>query len=367
MARGIILNAEGKLVHRTLPNTSAWNITSDWAIRMVARTPTGAGRMITIDQAAGPHAVALDRNGGNLELYVGGVLKITHTPTDINDLVISISYSFSTDKATLATEKANGTGVVSTDSAVLSKTGGWDWRNLKLLLNAESFGASNILLAGQGSFALSGQPATLTHGGGGGSFPVNSTPLDNFNRADANPLDGSFTQGIQGAYDGQLRLLSNKIRAATPANTSAMARATWNTGLNADQEVFATIANIESSADTFEVWGRLNNAGASGVTGYAVSVKVQDGTIRAGKWNSDVSADELGSWSVSPAVGDSFGFSLIGTLGTVYYKTAAGVWTAKGTFLASAYTGSGKIGIGVGGSDPALYHPELDDFGGGNI
>jgi hypothetical protein len=146
-----------------------------------------------------------------------------------------------------------------------------------------------------------------------------------------------------------------------------MARATWNTGLNADQEVFATIANIESAADSFEVWGRLNNAGASGVTGYAVSVKVQDGTIRAGKWNSDVSADELGSWSVSPAVGDSFGFSLIGTLGTVYYKTAAGVWTAKGTFLASAYTGSGKIGIGVGGSDPALYHPELDDFGGGNI
>lgn len=194
----------------------------------------------------------------------------------------------------------------------------------------------------------------------GASFPVNGV-LDTFNRANANPLDGSWTQGIQGALDGDLKIVSNKLLQAS-AGVTDVGRASWNTSFNADQEAYLTI-DTRAGGAIHEVWFRLDNAGAAGITGYKVEARTNDNDVRAIRYDNSLTGTVIATIGQTLSDGDAFGANVVGSLGTVYYKVGAGAWTSIGTFDASVYTNAGKIGVGVGTSGTET----ADDFGGGNV
>jgi len=192
-----------------------------------------------------------------------------------------------------------------------------------------------------------------------GSFPTTGI-LDDFNRTNANPLDGDWTQGFQGTFDGDLQVLSNACAWAS-GGLSDSGTATWDTAFNANQEAYMTIVTrVDGSQHTLIC--RANNAGASNVTGYEIVARTNNSDVRVIQWDSDVSAAVLDTFSQTISDGDTFGVSLSGTVGTVYYKVGAGAWGSIGTFDASAYNASGKIGISL-----FLNGTVCDDFGGGNI
>lgn len=214
-----------------------------------------------------------------------------------------------------------------------------------------------------GSVKVGGQTVVRrAAGGGGGGFTpcvFTSSVLDNFNRADANPLDGSWTQGIQGTFDGTLKVASNVLTIDVGGLTD-FGRYTWNTALGADQEVFIDITTRAGSSEQ-EVWGRLNNAGASGITGYVARARTDTNDVVVLKFDNDSAASVLTTISQTLSDGDHLGLQLIGNNGYVCYKVGAGSWAQIGSaFDASGYTSGGKIGTGIKGVATA------DNFGGGN-
>ena len=80
---------------------------------------------------------------------------------------------------------------------------------LLLLLTSPAFLSGQVKIGqtsqvGGSSKTFAGAPA------GCGAFPCNPV-IDNFNRVNANPSDGQWTQGFQGSFDGNLKIVSSQL------------------------------------------------------------------------------------------------------------------------------------------------------------
>jgi hypothetical protein len=190
-------------------------------------------------------------------------------------------------------------------------------------------------------------------------FPA--TPiLDNFNRADENPLAGGWRTGVlQGSVSFNLKLVSNQVLSTSPAAPGDKA---WDTTFTADQESYTTVASVDVGANNAAfAFVRVANPGVVGSTSGYYAVFARSGLTRVYEFHSGGGAGSLlfsgGSGSTLLA-GDVVGLRMVGTKMQAFWN---GVVVLSGDDL--TYSAGGYIGAGVAGSDYAA----LSNFGGGNV
>lgn len=192
------------------------------------------------------------------------------------------------------------------------------------------------------------------------AFPTTSV-LDNFNRADENPLSGGGNWGgstsVFAAATTNILKVSTNQAAGNFIGTNSSYWAASTFGPNC--EAYVTIPTV--AAVFSYVYARLVNTGTSSVNGYAVAADVLGGNIIAYRIDAGV-LTSIKSAAQAWANGDSLGISVVGTTITLYYKAAAGAWTAVSTVTDSTYSAAGNIAAGTVGTSP-----RLDDFGGGTV
>ncbi len=190
------------------------------------------------------------------------------------------------------------------------------------------------------------------------AFPTTNI-LDNFNRSDADPLDGSWTTPISiVGIVGQAHLLSNTI-------TGRAANAFWNASQpGPDVEAYITISTLPATgAGPVYVYGRMTTADASS-DGYSADFRIAGGSVHTTRLLRLLDGDgtELASRTdITWSNGDSLGLEIIGTTIKLYRKSS-GVWTELLSATDSTYQAAGYIGFGM-----ADENAVLDDFGGGNV
>lgn len=142
-ARAIILDTTTKVAHTTLPSTATWNTLTSWTVTFTVRSVGGtSNKLLYINDTSEAHTSQVNlvwNSSGFIALVAAGGAQIFNTPHNTAAFKVSMSYASGTDKVTLATTDMDGTNSVSTDTAALSKTGGWDWRGLILVLNDSVF------------------------------------------------------------------------------------------------------------------------------------------------------------------------------------------------------------------------------------
>lgn len=205
------------------------------------------------------------------------------------------------------------------------------------------------------------------------AFPTTGI-LDNFNRANENPLS---TAGQWGApiFTGTLqtmKLVSNAIQDDSLADGGGSGQAYIDsTNYGPGIEVYVKlITPWQNNSSDFWFWVAGNAENTTGLDGYQPYVYYSAGTWFYTIWRFDnnVGTELTPSAEAGPtfADGDQIGIELSGGTFTFKYKTAAGSWgNASGvsTRSDSTYT-SGHIGISKGFNDTTT---SLDDFGGGTI
>lgn len=191
------------------------------------------------------------------------------------------------------------------------------------------------------------------------AFPT--TPvLDNFNRANENPLSGGGNWlGPLFGSGPQLLLASNQVDTAVSEQRGS---SYWSASFAADQEVYCDVPAIE------QVVGlsfRQVNTGGATRSGYHVEVVSLSGpgNILVSRTDND-SDTALGvSMSANLNASDGIGVSIVGSTISVYTKIS-GTWSLLGTRTDSTYTSGGVVGI-----DTSTFGPsgQIDNFGGGDF
>ncbi len=193
---------------------------------------------------------------------------------------------------------------------------------------------------------------------GGGAVPTSGprgAVLDDFNRADENPLSdaGAWTNKVV-STDGNLKLVSNKVAATSAARDGA----SWNAETFIDSEAFLTISTLPTS-DGAGLWLRVTNPGISSATGYMAWWSPGNG-VRIWRLSSGGTLTALTPYADPDlAAGDKLWFRAVGTRLTlaVFHNGVWGNWLT----VTDATYGSGYIGI-FGGANTTW---RVDDFGGG--
>jgi len=177
------------------------------------------------------------------------------------------------------------------------------------------------------------------------SAPFDSLALlDDFNRSDADPISGNWTQ----LFTASLRLVSN-------AATGASALSSWTAASYSDVTVVATLGSDGTTGDLKLVARSAN--GATSFTGYVFTYGAGEGAaVLIDRWDDGGGAINL-VFQSSPtlSVGDKFAFRCVGTRLEAWVEQS-GTWTLVASANDSTYA-SGAIGLGVN----ALTE-SLDDF-----
>ncbi|MEQ1764644.1 MAG: hypothetical protein ABL984_16055 [Pyrinomonadaceae bacterium] len=188
-------------------------------------------------------------------------------------------------------------------------------------------------------------------------FPTTSI-LDNFNRANENPLGGGWSAGPFWNGDGLHQIISNQVTAAS----SGFRDAVWNTNFGVDQEVYITIPTV-STLTSIGLYCRGTGENSPGFTnGYIIA----DFTRASGATKIDTTnTPDLATGTVSGGIldGDSIGLSCVGTAIKVYHKPSAGAWTQIISATTSDQNVSGKLAFTT--DSAAAFR--VDDFGGGDV
>lgn len=193
------------------------------------------------------------------------------------------------------------------------------------------------------------------------AFPTTSI-LDDFNRADENPLAGGWSSGPVWYGDPLHKLVSNQAAAVTGG---PFHDAVWGTTFAADQEIYVTVATV-TNLTSIALYARLTGENTSGYTNAYFSVDFNNSTGNVSLQHYDGSETVLDTANISGglASGDSIGMECIGTSIKVYHKPSAGSWTEICSGTSSAQNVSGKLGITT---DSSLGLYRLEDFGGGEV
>jgi hypothetical protein len=221
---------------------------------------------------------------------------------------------------------------------------------------AKASGAISIASGGATKASVNvrsgGATSPASGGGVGFAFPLTGV-LDNFNRADENPIAGLWSGPVKTL---PLLLVGNQASSSAPQGT--LGASYYNGQLAADMEAFVTVAVAPVSPNRTGVYVRVQNPGGT-YGGYLFAYRA---SINGFQFIRDDNATFtiLGA-NVTQTVsaGDSIGLRIVGSTLTGFYKPAGGAWTVIGQRTDSTYSGPGYIGLAT--SDTAS---RLDDFGG---
>lgn len=190
--------------------------------------------------------------------------------------------------------------------------------------------------------------------------PVNGI-LDNFTRADENPLTSPNWAGPIYTGNLQFRLISNVATSPAGGGTNSY----WlPTVFGNDQEAFGTMVTLPATGGECGVWLRVTNPG-NGSTMSGVEVVYVHGTgwycVEFFNGTSTALATGTNPFSGSMSAGDKFRASIAGATVTLE-KFTGGSWATVTTWtLTKSYSG-GAIGMHNNSTIAAI-----DDFGGGDL
>jgi len=191
------------------------------------------------------------------------------------------------------------------------------------------------------------------------AFPTTDL-LDEFNRANENPLgNGDWTCPLFSGAD-TISIVSQVVA----PNGTGIASGYWdNTTFGPDAEAYATISTKATIGEF--VFVRMTSPGGGATDGYICEIVTDAGAdfFVVLRFDNDVPTLLDSPIEQEVSAGDSFGIEAIDSTLTVYYKAAAGSWTALDTRDGSAYTSAGYIGLGF----DTEVNGRLDDFGGGDV
>ncbi len=192
------------------------------------------------------------------------------------------------------------------------------------------------------------------------TFPTVTTVLDNFNRADVDPMAGNWTADPFNLGEGGFALVSNQIRSHSNLNNTEY----WNPntfGPNTEAQItFGTVgvnthgcflavriaAPVTAGADGYEFGAN------SGTTNIAQYFRV-DNTV-----GTQLGGNESQVW----ATGDVMGVDMIVDVLKGYRKASGGAWASFPPRTDATYTAAGYVGVNCY-SD--VYR--LDDFIGATV
>lgn len=185
--------------------------------------------------------------------------------------------------------------------------------------------------------------------------------LDDFNRANEDPLAGNWTQKVSPDEGTELLLISNSVVNAAVFDPCS---AYWNVGtFAADQECYVSDIAVAITPG-MRLYARMADPNTLSLSGYCCSYSGAEGTLALYRFDSasPILLD-------SAVVGASYSRMLLTAIGdelTVSLYSAEGAtWTQFLTVTDATYNHAGYIGMGAAPSDdaPSLT---LDNFGGGN-
>ena len=191
-----------------------------------------------------------------------------------------------------------------------------------------------------------------------GTFPTTGI-LDNFNRADEDPLANGNWSGPLFSGGGQMRIVTNHAETAA----GGFGRSYWsaaNFGSDCEAYIDTTTAT-PAAGEQLGLFARIANAGTTTVDCYDCFHLVT-GSIVVIERIDDGAETQLGaSISNTLSSGEGLGLEIIGSTITAY-KKSGGSWSSLGSRTDSTYSAAGRIALGSHGDNA-----EPDDFGGGTI
>lgn len=129
-----------------------------------------------------------------------------------------------------------------------------------------------------------------------------------------------------------------------------------------DVEVYVTVPTIAlSPSGSMSIWCRIISPNSASISGYSASINVGTSVWKLNRLDNNT-ATQIATGALTPAAGDAFGISIIGTLLQFWYKVAAGTWTMLGSVEDSTYKAPGVVGMIL--PDATV---RADDFGGGTL
>jgi len=183
------------------------------------------------------------------------------------------------------------------------------------------------------------------------AFPTTGI-LDDFNRADANPLDGSWTNGFWG--DGNLRLVSNQIYAVSGWGGARYNAATYG----ADSEVYLSIPY--SSTVAF-LHLRVGGTDAD-PDSYAFRYQSGDAASNLRRLDDGVQTQLGAAFTATISTSnDKLGLEAIGSTITAY-RYVSGAWASLASRTDATYSSAGYLAVEF---DQSVW--KGDDFGGGTV
>jgi hypothetical protein len=197
------------------------------------------------------------------------------------------------------------------------------------------------------------------------SFPANGI-LDDFNRANEDPLaNGNWTKIGVSNHD-PLELVSNAARRNTGGLIKSGSYFSGRT-FTANQEVYLTISTKPGNGWWMDLFLRIQDGTINNLDCYAISINISSGTdtIQVTRKDDDANTSVGAAFSQEITNGDGVGASITGSTITVYYRsTALGAWTALGTRTDATYSGTSSIDF-AGSENGGTWI--ADDFGGGSL
>lgn len=195
------------------------------------------------------------------------------------------------------------------------------------------------------------------------AFPV-SNVLDNFNRANENPLTTTNWGASFSPAADPFQVVTNA--ATTTSGGQGYCAAYWKTSFTGSIEVYLTITTVPANGTS--VWldiitNATINSASPNIYQMQISKLAGTDTIKVFRVDAGVGS-LLATYNQEVANGDSVGLSLAGGVLTAFYKSGAGAWTFLGTSNDLTYKGTFNIGFETDGEASA---PIFDNFGGGNI
>lgn len=193
------------------------------------------------------------------------------------------------------------------------------------------------------------------------TFPTSSV-LDNFDRADANPISGSWAN-FPRINTPRLKILTNQVQTGTASSTCADYYTASTYG--PDSEVGYTCATLHTNvAERFEVFLRASNPTLSTATAYRMRVTKAGAGYDWTIWYLDTgTSTQITVTPVNSALtaGDKIGFEVIGST-LKGYRFTGGSWTNILTETHSTLTAAGNIGAAINGDAGVI-----NDFFGGTV
>jgi len=192
------------------------------------------------------------------------------------------------------------------------------------------------------------------------SFPTTGL-LDDFNRADADPIDGSWSSPLYQSETG-LRIVSGAIDAAISSGRNSYYSAAQ---YGPDCEVYAKLTQQSTGGGSARIFARIINPNTPNLSGYRLVVfQGGSGPERIQRIDNGTAVTLGADMTETVSDGDLIGLECLGSAIRAYLFTG-GSWQLLGTRIDTTYAGAGYLGVEqIAGTGSANI---MDDFGGGTI